>query len=64
MAQVNANYTTAYNNYLSQMQARNSFFKGIGQLGGMAGTALLMNPATRTQGAAVLGGTGLVGMLS
>lgn len=60
--QVNASYSAAYNNYLQQMQSRNSFFKGLGALGGTAGTALLFShPAV---GAGVLGGTAAIGALS
>lgn len=62
--QVNANYTSAYNNYLQRVQARGSFFRGLGQLGGTVGTGLLLNPATMPIGAGVLAGTAGVGFLS
>lgn len=56
-------YNSAMQNYQASQAGRQGFYQSIGQLGGMAGTAMMMNPATMPWGAAVLGGTGAIGLL-
>lgn len=56
-------YQSSLQNYQASQARRQGFYQSIGQLGGMAGTALLLNPATMPIGAGVLAGTAGVGML-
>lgn len=62
--QVMGTYNAAYQNYSQEAASRSQMFAGLGQLGGMGGAMLMMNPATMPWGLAMMGGTTALGFLN